>query len=66
MEIGEGGGPTESFTSLLLKKLAYVKQVEAETGKSTKALQGEVFRQLGQVKESPIDGKGVTKSGGDD
>lgn len=65
MEIGDGG-PQESFLSLLLKKLAYVQKVEAETGKSTKPLQEEVWRQIHQVMGSPIDGKGVTKSGGDD
>lgn len=56
-----------SFLSLLLKKLAFTKQVEEVIGESTKAAQEEVWRQIKQTSSKkggdPITGKGVTKSG---
>jgi len=64
------GGDRPSFVALLFQKLAFTKQVESQTGKSTGAAQTEVLRQIRQVSKSQggdgITGKGVTKSGGDD
>ncbi len=64
----ETDGVENSFLGGLLKKLASVQQVEVETGKSTKPLQDEVWRQIHQVmgKGTILEGQGVTKSGGDD
>lgn len=59
-----------SFLESLLKKLAFTKQVEEVTGKSTKAAQEEVWRQIRQTSPKkggdPITGKGVTKSSPED
>ncbi len=64
----ETGGVENSFLGALLKKLADVKRIESETGKSTQPLQDEVWRQIHQVmgKGTILEGQGVTKSGGDD
>ncbi len=60
----------ESFLAQLLAKLAVTRQIEDQTGKSTQAAQGEVWRQIGQTSPKkggdPITGKGVTKSGKED
>jgi hypothetical protein len=64
-EHGENGG---SFISGLLQKLAVTKQIAEVTGRSTKAAEREVERQIRQASKGgdPVKGKGVTKSGGDD
>ena len=66
--MGEQGENSSSFISRLLKKLAFTKEIEEATGKSTGAAQREVERQIGQAFKGgdPIKGKGVTKSGGDE
>ena len=63
-------GDKPSFISLLIQKLAFVKQIASQTGISTSAAQNEVLRQMGQVSTSQggdnITGEGVTKSGSED
>ncbi|GIW63755.1 MAG: hypothetical protein KatS3mg091_557 [Patescibacteria group bacterium] len=60
----------ESFLSQLLKKLSDVRRIEEKTGRSIKAAQQEVLRQIGQTSPkrggNPITGEGVTKSGKED
>jgi hypothetical protein len=48
--------------------LAFTKEVENTSGKSTKAAQNEVYRQIQQAAKggNPVKGESVTKSGGDD
>lgn len=66
--MGEQGENTQSFISQLFAKLAFTKQIEAATGKSTKAAQREVERQIDQAMKggNPNKGTGVTKSGKED
>ena len=60
----------QSFLGQLLAKLAFTKQVEEQTGKSTTAAQNEVWKQIHQTSPqkggNPITGQGVTKSGNED
>ena len=68
--MGEHSGGTDSgsFISQLFTKLAFTKEVEIATGKSTHAAQLEVERQIHQANKGgdPVKGKGVTKSGEED
>ena len=55
-----------SFLDVLVKKLSFVREVE-KLGVSTRSVQSDVLRQIGQVSKSQngdiVSGKGVTKSG---
>lgn len=66
--MGEQGENSGSFISKLFKKLAFTKEVQQMTGKSTNAAQREAERQIGQAAGggAPAKGEGVTKSGGDE
>lgn len=54
----------ESMLARLLKKISFVRKVEG--GKENSAAEKEVWRQIQEIKDDPITGKSITKSGEED
>lgn len=59
--------PEVSFLDLLLQKLSYVQQTAEQTSNDLSAAIKETERQISQaLRNNPITGEGVTKSGEED
>lgn len=56
----------KSMLAMLLEKLAMVKEIEAQTGASSKAAEEEVWRQIKQINGDLVKGQAITKSGRED